>query len=300
MLFQPWCLVTESVCGSVHALRLQIVLFFPDYCGIKFSTNTNSQTAFLRPADSGDIPSCYHVQQAELYNLPRVTQEQWEQDFGAHSAHPGCGMAPWHARREDGLFRDEVFQRLLNMKSQNLGGWWFVPVGSLASWGLGKVMLRQNVPFQKENPDLVVRNLQVCHIHHWKWLNLPSLLLAWWVCNLPAVFISTPTPNSKKTLQTLLLNNCSVLTGKQWSSINSALWSASDPLMETCRGKTLLFCNLQRLIRVMKTEKPHHWGGLQPHAFSTQDLRNELMAAAFHLEGFFPLFWKKCNHYQVF
>lgn len=44
----------------------------------------------------------------------------------------------------------------------------------------GKSDAEANVPFQK-NPDLVVRNLQICHIHHWKWLKQPSLLLAWWV-----------------------------------------------------------------------------------------------------------------------
>ncbi|RMC19741.1 hypothetical protein DUI87_03305 [Hirundo rustica rustica] len=60
---------------------------------------------------------------AQPYNLPEITQEQWEKDFEAHSAHPGCAMAPRHACREDGLFGDMVFQRLLNVKSQNLGEW---------------------------------------------------------------------------------------------------------------------------------------------------------------------------------
>lgn len=214
-------------CTGYHSeVYNSVLVFFPPITvTLEFSTNTDPQPSFPRPTGSGDVPR-------------RLA---------------ACG---WHSFRTCPASHGSGGSRILEPTSHNLDAGWHR--GTLAGKTGGLETRLSEISFYSEESELgrmvtcaggkpgklrpgekrcwgkvvpsegrtrvrrsetsrfvtsVVGNGQSCEVSCWLGGFVIFLLQ----------FLFLPPPQTAKKPQSLLLNNCSVLTGEQRSSINSAV-----------------------------------------------------------------------------
>lgn len=143
--------------------------------------------------------------------------------MGARSAHPGCEMAPRRALKGGWAAWRHGFPETFKCEESELGRMVISAGGEPGKLRPGKSDAEEKCSFPKGKPRSGGQKLAGLSHSSLEVVKAAKPLVGLVGLNSSCSCYFYPHPKQQNSPQTLLLNNCSVLTDEQRSSINSAL-----------------------------------------------------------------------------